>query len=162
MVGERPACISAKLAKAYVNVMQEIESGNFAVPRWLFCPPDSIRVVNWNIDRGSKLRGVIEFLDGAKADIILLQEDDIRFCADEELNHPTELGTTVNVPVHNAYGIGRTKKPARDCEVATFNLLHNVHIRLCEFGRDACGCSPTMGLKSTRKIPHDEIKQHAV
>ncbi len=42
--------------------MQEIESGNFAVPRWLFCPPDSIRVVNWNIDRGSKLRGVIEFL----------------------------------------------------------------------------------------------------
>ena len=56
--------------------MQEIEIGNFAVPRWLVGPPDSVRVVDWNIDRGLKLRGVIEFLDGAKADIILLQEAD--------------------------------------------------------------------------------------
>jgi endonuclease/exonuclease/phosphatase family metal-dependent hydrolase len=60
-----------------MNAMQEIESGNFAVPRWLFFTPDSIRVVNWNIDRGSKLNGVIEFLAGAKADVILLQEADL-------------------------------------------------------------------------------------
>jgi endonuclease/exonuclease/phosphatase family metal-dependent hydrolase len=60
-----------------MNAMQEIENGNFAVPRWLFFAPDSIRVVNWNIDRGLKLSGVIEFLAGAKADIILLQEADL-------------------------------------------------------------------------------------
>src|SRR5258707_13681987 len=87
-----------------------------------------------------------------RVQISFLQQNDIRFCAVEELNHPAEFETTVNIPVHNAYGIGRTKKPARACEVATFNLLHGVHIRLYEFGRDACGCSPTMGLKSTRKV----------
>jgi len=60
-----------------MNAMQEIESGNFAAPRWLFFPPDSIRVVSWNIDRGLKLSGVIDFLAGAKADIVLLQEADL-------------------------------------------------------------------------------------
>lgn len=59
-----------------MNTIQEIESGNFAAPRWLLGPPDSIRVVDWNIDRGLKLRGVIQFLARANADIILLQEAD--------------------------------------------------------------------------------------
>src|SRR5258708_4467357 len=71
--------------------MQEIESGNFAVPRWIFCPPDSIRVVNWNIDRGFKLRGVIEFLDGAKADIILLQEADLNARRTHHINVAREI-----------------------------------------------------------------------
>lgn len=57
--------------------MQEIESGNFAPQRWVLGPPDSARIVIWNIDRGLKLRGVIEFLAGAEADIILLQEADL-------------------------------------------------------------------------------------
>lgn len=60
-----------------MNAMQEIEVGNFAPPRWVLGPPDSIRVVDWNIDRGLKLRGVIEFLASVKADIILLQEVDV-------------------------------------------------------------------------------------
>jgi endonuclease/exonuclease/phosphatase family metal-dependent hydrolase len=60
-----------------MNTMQEIEIGNFAPPRWVLGPPASSRVVDWNIDRGLKLRGVIEFLAGAKADIILLQEADL-------------------------------------------------------------------------------------
>jgi len=71
--------------------MQEIESGNFAVPRWLFCPPDSIRVVNWNIDRGFKLRGVIEFIDSAKADIILLQEADLNARRTHHINVAREI-----------------------------------------------------------------------
>src|SRR4249920_942795 len=54
----------------------ELETGNFAATRWLFCPPDSIRVVTWNIDRGLQLQRVIEFLASAKADILLLQEAD--------------------------------------------------------------------------------------
>src|SRR5260370_22081844 len=57
--------------------MQEIETGNFASPRWVLCPPSSVRVVNWNINRGLQLKRVIEFLAGAKADIILLQEADL-------------------------------------------------------------------------------------
>jgi hypothetical protein len=48
--------------------MQEIESGNSSVPRWNLFSPDSV-FVSCNIDRGSKLRRVIEFLAGEKADI---------------------------------------------------------------------------------------------
>src|SRR5229473_5433581 len=74
-----------------MNAMQEIESGNFAVPRWLFFPPDSIRVVNWNIDRGLKLSGVIEFLAGAKADVFLLQESDLNARRTHHLNVAKEI-----------------------------------------------------------------------
>jgi endonuclease/exonuclease/phosphatase family metal-dependent hydrolase len=56
---------------------QEIETGSFAAPRWAPFRPDSIKVVDWNIDRGLKLGATIEFLAGAKADIILLQEADV-------------------------------------------------------------------------------------
>ena len=36
-----------------------------------------IRVVDWNIDRGLKLEGIIDFLASANADLILLQEADL-------------------------------------------------------------------------------------
>ena len=71
--------------------MQEIESGNFAVPSWLLGPPDSVRVVDWNIDRGLKLRGVIEFLDNAKADIIFLQEADLNARRTHHINVAREI-----------------------------------------------------------------------
>jgi endonuclease/exonuclease/phosphatase family metal-dependent hydrolase len=74
-----------------MNAMQEIESGNFAVRRWLLGPPDSVRVVDWNIDRGLKLRGVIEFFAGAKADIILLQEADLNARRTQHLNVAKEI-----------------------------------------------------------------------
>lgn len=60
-----------------MNATQEIQSGSFAVPRWTLFPPDSVKVVSWNIDRGLKLHNVIDFLAAAKADIILLQEVDV-------------------------------------------------------------------------------------
>src|SRR5258708_21271801 len=74
-----------------MNPMQQIESGNFAVSRWLFFPSNSIRVVNWNIDRGLKLSGVIEFLAGAKADIILLQEADLNARRTHQINVAKEI-----------------------------------------------------------------------
>ena len=80
-----------------MNAMQEIESGNFAVPRWLFFPPDSIRVVSWNIDRGLKLSGVIDFLAGAKADIILLQEADLNARRTHHINVAREISQTLEL-----------------------------------------------------------------
>src|SRR5262250_2429153 len=74
-----------------MNAMQETESGSFAVPRWLFLPPDSIRVVSWNIDRGLKLSRVIDFLAGAKADIILLQEADLNARRTHHINIAKEI-----------------------------------------------------------------------
>src|ERR1700741_3898628 len=73
-----------------MNAMQEIESGNFAVPRALW-PPDSVGVVSWNIDRGLQLRRVIEFLESAKADIILLQEADLNARRTHHINIAREI-----------------------------------------------------------------------
>ena len=55
----------------------EIETGNFASPRWLPCPLNSFKVVCWNINRGLQLPRIIEFLSRSKADILLLQEADL-------------------------------------------------------------------------------------
>src|ERR1700732_3795655 len=74
-----------------MNAMQEIESRNSTVPRWNLFSPDSIRIVNWNIDRGLKLRGVIEFLDSTKADIILLQEVDLNARRTHHINVASEI-----------------------------------------------------------------------
>lgn len=74
-----------------MNTMQEIEFGNFAPPGWTLRPPDSIRVVDWNIDRGLKLCGVIGFLASVKADIILLQEADLNARRTHHLNVSREI-----------------------------------------------------------------------
>src|SRR5208337_629960 len=57
--------------------LPEIETGNFASPWWLLCPPSSVTVVCWNINRGLQLSLIIEFLGRRKADILLLQEADL-------------------------------------------------------------------------------------
>jgi endonuclease/exonuclease/phosphatase family metal-dependent hydrolase len=74
-----------------MSSMNEIETGSFAAPRWVLCPPDSIRVVSWNIDRGLKLSGVIEFLASAKADIIFLQEADLNARRTHHINVAKEI-----------------------------------------------------------------------
>jgi endonuclease/exonuclease/phosphatase family metal-dependent hydrolase len=71
--------------------MQEIETGNFSPPRLVLIPPDSIRIVNWNINRGLRLQKVIEFLASAKADILLLQESDLNARRTHHLNVAKEI-----------------------------------------------------------------------
>jgi endonuclease/exonuclease/phosphatase family metal-dependent hydrolase len=56
---------------------QEIETGNFGSPGRLFWGRVRLRLVDWNIDRGLKLAGIIHFLESANADLLLLQEADI-------------------------------------------------------------------------------------
>ena len=60
-----------------VTCKQAIETGGFAPWSLTLWPPNSIRVVDWNIDRGLQLRGIVEFLGDAKADLLLLQEVDM-------------------------------------------------------------------------------------
>ena len=71
--------------------MEELETGSFAVPQWLLYAPSSIKVVSWNIDRGLKLRGILDFLASAKADIILLQETDQNARRTHHLNIAREI-----------------------------------------------------------------------
>jgi endonuclease/exonuclease/phosphatase family metal-dependent hydrolase len=70
---------------------QEIEVGNFALRGPVPGPHASIRVVDWNINRGLQLSGVIEFLSSTKADLILLQEVDLNARRTRHLNIAREI-----------------------------------------------------------------------
>jgi len=56
--------------------IKELETGSFMTTPARLKLPDAVRIVNWNINRGQRLNEVIEFLAGAGADLVLLQEAD--------------------------------------------------------------------------------------
>jgi endonuclease/exonuclease/phosphatase family metal-dependent hydrolase len=66
--------------------MQDIVSGNFAPQRWIVSAPKSLRIVDWNIERGQQLQGVTDFLVGVNADILTLQEVDLNARRTHRLN----------------------------------------------------------------------------
>jgi endonuclease/exonuclease/phosphatase family metal-dependent hydrolase len=70
---------------------QEIITENFAPVRWFTWPRSSIRIVDWNIDRGLKLPAIIGFLAEANADIVLLQEVDLNAERTHRLNIAREI-----------------------------------------------------------------------
>jgi len=70
---------------------QEIEVGNFAPTGQLFKPGGPIQVVDWNIDRGLQLAGIIDFLASTNADLILLQEVDLNARRTHQLNIAREI-----------------------------------------------------------------------
>jgi endonuclease/exonuclease/phosphatase family metal-dependent hydrolase len=57
--------------------MRDILVGNFGSSRWQFRPPQAIRVVDWNIDRGLRLPEITDFLVSQQADLLTLQEVDL-------------------------------------------------------------------------------------
>ena len=71
--------------------MQEIQTANFARRPSLLLTPRSIRVVDWNIDRGPRLPAVIEFLAAIKAELVLLQEVDLNARRTYGLNIAREI-----------------------------------------------------------------------
>ncbi|RZU35600.1 endonuclease/exonuclease/phosphatase family protein [Edaphobacter modestus] len=70
---------------------KEIIAENFAPSQWLSWPRSSIRVVDWNIDRGLELRSIIDFLGDANADILILQEVDLNARRTHRLNVAQEI-----------------------------------------------------------------------
>ena len=74
-----------------VTSVPEIETGTFALPRWLLCPPSSVKVVCWNINRGLQLPRIIEFLGRSQPDILLLQEADLNARRTHYLNIAREI-----------------------------------------------------------------------
>lgn len=71
--------------------IHDIVTGNFAPPRWIVSAPKSLRIVDWNIDRGQQLQGVTDFLVGVKADIVILQEADLNARRTHRLNIAEEI-----------------------------------------------------------------------
>src|SRR5437667_7390321 len=74
-----------------VKSSKEIEVGNFAPTGRMLWPQNSIRVIDWNIDRGLQLRAIIDFLGDAKADIFILQEVDLNARRTYRLNIAQEI-----------------------------------------------------------------------
>jgi endonuclease/exonuclease/phosphatase family metal-dependent hydrolase len=72
--------------------MDQVISGNFAPSRWTTWSPSSLRIVDWNIDRGLQLQAVIDFLVNTKADILILQELDLNARRTHYLNITDEIG----------------------------------------------------------------------
>ena len=71
--------------------MPELLTGDFAPARLRFGSPRSIRVVDWNIERGEDLRGIIKFLSSADADLLLLQEVDLNAKRTHRVNVAEEI-----------------------------------------------------------------------
>ncbi len=86
-----------------VSSDQDIEVGNFAPRASVLGPLASMRVVDWNINRGLRLSGIIEFLSSTKADLILLQEVDLNARRTEHLNIAREISQKLKLN----YVIGR-------------------------------------------------------
>jgi endonuclease/exonuclease/phosphatase family metal-dependent hydrolase len=74
-----------------VKSNKEIVVGNFAPIGRMFWPQTSIRVIDWNIDRGLQLRAIIDFLGDANADTFILQEVDINARRTHRLNIAEEI-----------------------------------------------------------------------
>ena len=70
---------------------QEIESGNFAPRGWAVWPRSSIRVVDWNINRGLRLDSILEFLGDTGVDLIILQEVDLNARRTHQRNIAREI-----------------------------------------------------------------------
>jgi endonuclease/exonuclease/phosphatase family metal-dependent hydrolase len=83
--------------------MQDILTGNFTPPRWIVSAPKSLRIVDWNIDRGQQLQGVIDFLVGVNADIVTLQEVDLNARRTHRLN----IAETIARKLRMNYVFGR-------------------------------------------------------
>jgi len=66
--------------------MHDIVTGDFAPHRWIVSAPRSLRIVDWNIERGQQLQGVTDFLGGLNADILILQEVDLNARRTHHLN----------------------------------------------------------------------------
>jgi endonuclease/exonuclease/phosphatase family metal-dependent hydrolase len=71
--------------------MDDVLFGNYAPRRWDLWPPDAIRIVNWNIERGMRLREVTDFLASQKADLFILQEVDLNAHRTHFLNIAEEI-----------------------------------------------------------------------
>jgi endonuclease/exonuclease/phosphatase family metal-dependent hydrolase len=75
----------------------EIETGSFAPAPSVLWPPGSIRIVDWNINRGLKLSGIVEFLRGTGADLILLQECDLNARRTHRINIAEEIARKLDM-----------------------------------------------------------------
>jgi endonuclease/exonuclease/phosphatase family metal-dependent hydrolase len=121
--------------------MRDIVTGNFAPSRWIVSAPKSLRIVDWNIDRGQQLQGVTDFLGGVNADIVILQEVDLNARRTHRLN----IAETIARKLEMNYVFGREFQElvqgSRDCPAyhgqATLSKWPISRPRLIRFSRQS-------------------------
>ena len=86
-----------------MSFSQEIETGEFAPRGRAAWGKVSVRVVDWNIDRGLKLEGIIDYLASADADLILLQEADLN----AKRTHGLNIARAISQKLQMNYVFGR-------------------------------------------------------
>jgi endonuclease/exonuclease/phosphatase family metal-dependent hydrolase len=77
--------------------MDELETGSFSKEPLPGAWPKTIRLVSWNINRGLRLREIIEFLAEMSADVILLQETDVNVRRTSYCNVPREIARALRM-----------------------------------------------------------------
>lgn len=78
--------------------IDSIETGTFPPLTAVSSQVDELHIVSWNIARGSQMDGITEFLVGANADLILLQESDRNSRRTGYCNVAKELAQTLGMP----------------------------------------------------------------
>ena len=71
--------------------MKDILADNFATHRFQLWPSPTLRIVSWNIDRGLRLRKIIDFLECQNADLLILQEVDLNARRTQRVNVAQEI-----------------------------------------------------------------------
>ena len=71
--------------------MNDVLTGSFAARDFELRPPEAMRVVNWNIERGLQLPEIIDFLESQNADLLILQEVDLNARRTRRLNIAEEI-----------------------------------------------------------------------
>jgi endonuclease/exonuclease/phosphatase family metal-dependent hydrolase len=80
-----------------------IETGTFRSHAEVSAQPKELRIVSWNIARGSQIDAVSQFLVSANADLILLQESDLNSRRTARRNVANELAQRLGMDY--AFGI---------------------------------------------------------
>ena len=77
--------------------MDQIISGGFVPPRLQLWARESFRVVDWNIERGTRLESILQFLRKYKADLIFLQEVDLNARRTRHLDVAREIARSLQL-----------------------------------------------------------------
>ena len=77
--------------------MDEVITGGFAIGRRQPWSRDYVRVVSWNVERGLRFSAILDFLRAAEADLILLQEVDLKACRTQHRDVARELARSLQL-----------------------------------------------------------------
>src|ERR1700761_8387727 len=134
--------------------MEEILGSNFAPGKSQSQASQELKVINWNINRGTRFKQVLEFLKSQAADLLILQEVDLNARRTRCLNVAEELAR--NLAMNYAFGRefqelteGSGTAPAYHGQ-ATLSRWNLLNLRVLRFRRQSGFWRPRWFLPNRR------------